>query len=276
MTSDCTIVCLIRDEAPYLLEWIAWYKLIGADRLVFYDNDSQDGGSSLLRRLDVKGEVRYIPWPDIPETSPQFRAYSHAIAACETEWIGFFDADELLVLPRHKRLADFLAGFPGSCSAIGINQRVVGCNGQRDFAPGLVAERFPLGSNETLWFNLWIKTIARSSLIESPGIHAPSLQDGRFLNADGDDLVLEEGQRSKTVSHTTAYYNHYILKSVQEFLKKRARGPGSPTPEARARSEKYSDAFFKAHNVALFPDPTIEAFLPKLKAERARLAKLAE
>ena len=43
-------VCAIfKDEAPYLLEWMAFHKMVGVDLLVLYDNGSTDGGPELVR-----------------------------------------------------------------------------------------------------------------------------------------------------------------------------------------------------------------------------------
>ena len=48
---DKIAVCAIfKDEAPYLLEWLAFHKMIGIDLFVLYDNGSTDGGADLIRR----------------------------------------------------------------------------------------------------------------------------------------------------------------------------------------------------------------------------------
>jgi hypothetical protein len=49
-------VCAIfKDEAPYLLEWIAFHRMVGIDLLVLYDNGSTDGGPELIRRSSLPG-----------------------------------------------------------------------------------------------------------------------------------------------------------------------------------------------------------------------------
>jgi hypothetical protein len=267
----CTIVCLIRDEAPSLLEWIAWYRLLGADRLVFYDNASRGAGPAMLAALAKADEIEVVAWPDQPGRPPQLDAYAHAIAACPTTWIGFLDADEFLVLPRDGTLPIFLAGFAEDCGAVVFNQRVIGSNGQMRFTPGLLCERFPLGSDEGLWFNSWVKTIARTSCIAAPRIHTARLGSGIARTAGGEPAEIIEDQRLPTISHAIAYYNHYIIKSPEEYAAKRLRGEADQPCDAEHRSRKYSDAFFNAHDVSEWPDATVEALLPKLRAEVARL-----
>jgi hypothetical protein len=47
---DKIAVCaLFKDEAPYLLEWLAFHRMIGVDLFVLYDNGSSDGGADLVR-----------------------------------------------------------------------------------------------------------------------------------------------------------------------------------------------------------------------------------
>ena len=60
-------VCAIfKDEAPYLLEWIAFHKMVGVDLFVLYDNGSSDGGSDVVRRSDFARNVALIDWSDRP------------------------------------------------------------------------------------------------------------------------------------------------------------------------------------------------------------------
>jgi hypothetical protein len=272
---SCTVVCLVRNEAPYLLEWIAWYRLIGADQLLIYDNASTDGGTDMLAALHTCNHVTHVPWPDQPGQGPQLLAYTDALARCRTEWIAFLDADEFLVLPRHSNIQSFLDAFPLSCEAIAVNQRVIGSNRRTRFEPGLVSERFPRGSSEKLWLNGWVKTIARTRAVDRPGIHTPVLKGGNMLTAEGLPTVLEDHQRSFPVSHRTAYYNHYIIKSVEEYEHKRARGGGSYAPGAANRGSKYTEAFFRAHDIAEELDATVTRLLPVLRTEHERLIGLA-
>ena len=72
---DRIAVCAIfKDEAPYLLEWLAFHKLVGVDLFFLYDNDSSDGGSDIVQRSDFARNVKLIPWHDRPG---QLSAYNH-------------------------------------------------------------------------------------------------------------------------------------------------------------------------------------------------------
>jgi glycosyl transferase family 2 len=68
-------VCAIfKDEAPYLLEWLAFHRMIGVDQFVLYDNGSTDGGAELIHASAFAGNVAVIDWPERPG---QLSAYSH-------------------------------------------------------------------------------------------------------------------------------------------------------------------------------------------------------
>ena len=64
---DKIAVCaLFKDEAPYLLEWLAFHRMIGVDLFVLYDNGSSDGGADLVRASSFGRNVSIIDWPDRP------------------------------------------------------------------------------------------------------------------------------------------------------------------------------------------------------------------
>ena len=92
------IGAIIKNEAPYLLEWIAYHRVLGVERFFIADNGSTDGGSPLLAALDAAGLVRHLPFPDRPGERPQLPAYRAILAAHghEADWIAFIDADEFL------------------------------------------------------------------------------------------------------------------------------------------------------------------------------------
>ncbi len=42
---DVVIVCIVKDEADYLEEWLAYHVALGVDHFVIYDNGSTDGSA---------------------------------------------------------------------------------------------------------------------------------------------------------------------------------------------------------------------------------------
>ena len=70
------IVCIVRDEAHYLEEWMAYHVALGVDHFLIYDNGSTDGSADLLERYQNHGLVTRIDWP---LGGGQLAAYNHAL-----------------------------------------------------------------------------------------------------------------------------------------------------------------------------------------------------
>ena len=209
--TSVTLCGLARNEGPYLLEWIAWYKLLGIERIVIYDHDSQDQSMQILPALHRAGEILHRPWPEREGVSPQIPAYRDAIAECPTEWIAFLDIDELLVLHRHQRLADLLATMPEDCSAVVFNQRFFGSSGLLFQDDRLVIERFIRTAPPDHPLNIWTKTITRTRRIkEIVNPHGCVLSSGYFAAPDGRPLDMLDCSRSTEISLGVAQYNHYM------------------------------------------------------------------
>ncbi len=165
-----TTVCLIaKNEAPYLVEWIAHYLTLGFDKLVIYDNGSNDSTARIIRACaDLESGIELRPWPDRPGHATQNTAYADALARADTDWIAFFDADELLVLSQHDSIQEFLDRYPADAWAIGINWVSFGSGGETPYRNKLQAIRFRRSSLDD-----HIKTIARVRSATPPPSHIP-------------------------------------------------------------------------------------------------------
>lgn len=247
--TSVTLCGLARNEGPYLLEWIAWHKLLGIQRIVIYDHDSQDQSMQILPALHRAGEILHRPWPEREGVSPQIPAYRDAIAECPTEWIGFLDIDEFLVLHAHRYFTDLLEAMPEDCSAIAFNQRFFGSSGQQFQDDRLVIERFIRTAPPDHPLNAWVKTIARTRRIEEiVNPHGCKLSAGYYAEPDGRPRIMEGYSRSREISLSVGQYNHYVLKSREEFQRKRVRGRGSVTADDPSKHAKYNDQFFALHD----------------------------
>ena len=58
-----TAVTCIKNEGPFLLEWIAYNRLIGVTDFLIYSNDCADGSDRLLDALAERGVVHHRPNP---------------------------------------------------------------------------------------------------------------------------------------------------------------------------------------------------------------------
>ena len=56
------LCAIVRDEGPYLAEWIAFHRLVGVERFHLYDNGSTDETMAVLAPLIADGVVTVRPW----------------------------------------------------------------------------------------------------------------------------------------------------------------------------------------------------------------------
>ncbi|HSF92434.1 MAG TPA: glycosyltransferase family 2 protein, partial [Paracoccaceae bacterium] len=54
-----TILATMKNEAPFILEWVAYHQIIGFDKFVIFSNDSTDGTTEILDALDRAGIINH-------------------------------------------------------------------------------------------------------------------------------------------------------------------------------------------------------------------------
>ena len=126
----------VKDEAPYLLEWVAHYRALGATEITVFYNDCSDGTARMLARLEQMGMIGVAANPadpDRPKLSPQRRALDRLQAAPEVreaDWFMFVDVDEFLSVHVGDRDFDALFDAVGEeTDAISLNWRLFGSGG---------------------------------------------------------------------------------------------------------------------------------------------------
>ncbi len=244
-TARKMVVTTMKNEGPYLLEWIAYHRLIGFNEFTVFSNDCTDGTNLMLNRLDQMGVVRHFDNPLGPRMDPQRAAYSRANRQEEVknaDWVMIIDADEFLNVKIGDGSVDALIDqCPEGTDAISVNWRFMGSGGAAHMEPdALVTRRFLRGSsfeqpeNGLIW---GFKTLFRPARFDYFGVHRPKFRKETevtpgmrlWVNADGKpmkDRILEKGWRSSAedVAYDSAQVNHYAVKSREEFLLKRLRG----------------------------------------------------
>ena len=242
------LVSTMKNEGPYLLEWLAYHKSIGVTDFCIFSNDCTDGTNLMLNRLDQMGIVKHFDNPQGPKMDPQRSAYSRANQidwVKSADWVLIVDADEFLNIHVGDRNIDALIDACGAPDAISINWRLMGSHGEAKmsidpFDGALVTERFTRGSsfdnpeNGLVW---GFKTLFRPTKFDYFAVHRPrfkkhvELTPGmvKWTNAAGEpmgDQYLQKGWRgnAENVSNEFAQVNHYAIKSREDFLLKRLRG----------------------------------------------------
>jgi Glycosyl transferase family 2 len=217
---------IVRDEAPYLLEWIAWHRLIGVDHFVLFDNESNDGTTVMLKALAKAGIVDHVVWPNITDMAAQRPAYMAGLARLgwRCHWVAFIDADEFLNPLQQETIPQILADYDLAAGLV-VPWRLFGSNGHQGQGDDLVIRRFTHRAEAGDPLNHSVKTIVQARLVARPDIHTPQLLAGSLV----DELGVLCGSQGHPDRHAVPaakrlVLNHYFTKSREEWYHKRLRG----------------------------------------------------
>jgi len=202
-------------DAPYLLEWLEFHRMVGVERLFLYNNGDRDAQRALLEPYVEEGLVVLYDWTISPPLVP---AFNHCLRThrYDARWIAFIDTDEFLFSPARRPLPDVLTEYerwPG----VGVNGANFGPSGHREQPAGLVVENYiqRLG-------RLAIKSIVDPvRTTDCPNPHFFQYANGWAVDENEYPII---GPTTRYVSFSRLKVNHYYTKSEVEFGAKWARG----------------------------------------------------
>lgn len=238
-------VTSVRNEAPYLLEWIAHHSAAGVTDFLIYSNDCDDGTDALLDALMAAKVVTHVRHAPVAGKSVQWQvlrqAWKHPLRK-EADWILVSDVDEFLNIhaPGH-RLADLFAKIPADTDAILLPWRLFGHNDQVGITDQPVTEQFTRSIPAEAQYPIaasFFKTLFRA---EGPfnqlGVHRPKQKDPtrvglpQFVDGSGrpaPPLLASVPSRLSLfdlgVARDLVELNHYAIRSAAAFLLKGERG----------------------------------------------------
>lgn len=253
------VCATFRNQAPYLLEWIAYHRVIGFDRFVLYDNGSTDAGADLVRGSPLADRVTVIHWPQRPG---QLAAYRHFIDifAPAYDWAAFIDVDEFILPLDGITLQDTLQRC-AHASAMLVNWRVFGPAGREEPAPELVIEAYDLRADDSLPVNRHVKSIVRcADLLDVTQTPHEFRLKGAACNPLGQEVPNTSLNQSPC--HRGLVINHYYTKSRREWVAKLHGGDSADEPRAAGYAEDVFDHLTAACQVK---DETIKTFAPSVR-----------
>ena len=226
------VVLLARDEGIYLPEWLAHYRLIGAEHIFVYTNDNVDGSDALLHELAAEGSITLIENSFSQGTNPQKKGYQHAIMLLEElrdfRWALFVDADEFLtfrvevggglqaLIDQVER--DFHGNLPGAV-VFPWNWRFTDKAFARDDIS--VLRHYSHASMHRLVKPL-INLQATFAMCQ---VHVPTLgEDGFFVDGDMRTISGQAVWEGIQQPYSGPVIDHFWSKSFVEFLIKKRRG----------------------------------------------------
>lgn len=288
MAERLTLVGTLKDEGPFILEWIAYYKVIGFNRFIIYSNDSTDGTTEILDALDRAGEIVHVENSVVNENEPQdpqVRAYRRAKLrkdVKQSDWVLVADGDEFLNIKTENGTMNELFAAMGEANVISATWRVHGNSGREKFSDKLIIDQFrdAAATNEHTYQRYWgFKSLFRPQGVRRFGVHRPKFAP-RFLtdtspiiwrNGSGENItkhILKQGWRSQaeTLGYDLVQMNHYMIRSSESFLMKRLRGTANSADENRIDFE-----YFQMFNANTVVDGSISRHTMAVKAEIERM-----
>ncbi|MCT4608500.1 MAG: glycosyltransferase family 2 protein [Pelagimonas sp.] len=283
------ILCVtsVKNEAPYLLEWIAHHQALGVSDFLVYSNDCHDGTHEMLQALHDHGVLCHVSQEVAPGISPQWQAlkaaWKHPLRkACD--WALVIDCDEFVALKQASTLPDMIGRLPGDLDALAMPWRFFGASGAIWAQDGPTLQRFTRSASEHCLYPIaatFFKTLFRlQGPFQQFGVHRPRQKSadkarlpvwydgaGRALPdsfAGAQNRLSLLGQR---IGRDLIELNHYSLRSVQEFTVKRGRGLPNRTEKALDLSYWAERNFNTVENTAILRHwPATAAALASLTA----------
>ena len=246
VVKSTSVLLRVRNEGPYLIEWIAHYLALGFDDIVIVHNENDDGSSALFEILEKEGVCRCFESPEYVEDGIALTPGQRAVRTVReksvlgnSKWLFTADADELLILQQHQNIHDFLEPHEDS------DQIVFSWD---LFVPELDSSRFDGKFAMRSRFKSivddysFIKSITRvdhfPTNISPHRIIGKSrktiLANGEKINPadlkqfNGKNTFNPEWEARLTSGKQVASLYHYRFKSAIEFCMRQARGVAGP------------------------------------------------
>ncbi len=240
-----TAVSMMKDEGPFVLEWIAHHLAVGFTDILVYTNDCSDGTDEMLIRLEELGLAHHRRNDIKPGIRPQPSAIKYAQnepVVCASDWVLMFDADEFLCIRHGDGSIDGMINSAVEVGANGvvITWRTFGSGGVHDWSRAPVTEQY-LYAAPTMWNKGWgVKTLFKfDPEYWKLGIHRPKIKNKhletgfpdtvKWLNGSGqpmEEYFKYRGWRSivRTVGYDWVQMNHYAVKSIDSYAIRKFRG----------------------------------------------------
>ncbi len=287
-----TAVTCVKNEGPFLLEWIAFNRVIGVTDFLFYSNDCSDGTDDLLDALAARGWLRHLPNP-ARGRNYQMEALKDALRqdlVREADWLWVADVDEFLNIHVGRGTIGELIAACNNPQAISVTFQFFANGGIEEFVDKPIIAQFEHSHNPDIWTDqtaIEVKTLIRNDFpVKYLGAHRPFLRkkftqneqipwsdgSGRQVPRAFHDAANKNRLRKFPArgARKFATLNHYALRSLDSYLVKNDRG------DVNREHRAFDTSYWRERNDPAWRDTSIQRYLPRLKREMDRLLKEPE
>ncbi len=278
----------MKNEGPFIIEWVAWQRLMGIDNIVVLTNDCDDGTDAILDQLDRMGVVRHLPNPIevLPNNleqpiKPQVAGFAYGRKLREwkdADYVLLCDVDEFPCLRGgDASLRDLLSRLDHP-DVLTMSETVFGTGDVIAFQDTPITAQFTHSSSHApgkFRSRRGFKSIARTDprlMIRNhrPKVSAKHAADIRWLDGSGRDFPMDLRTRLHKGADSRGMFdlvtiNHYPLRSLESYMVKAARG--QPMGGAVDRT------YFRKRNQLRDVNSEMLEHLPRLQEEIETLRK---
>ena len=263
------LITSVKNEASFLLEWLAHHRAVGFTDVLVFSNECGDGTEAMLDRLQALGLLTHVRNPGPHDKGPQWaalhKADRHPLMKA-ADWVLFADVDEFVnIHAGDHRLQALLAALPEAL-AIPLTWRIFGNAGVRAYEDRPVTQTFIWAAPRVLhwpWRAQLFKTLFRNDgSWQKLGVHRPRNPDPtrtpRWFDGSGREVTGELSAQGIYTNYTRDNYrlvqlNHYPLQSMAAYLVKCDRG------RANRDAEPLDMSYWVERNFDAEEDRTIAA-----------------
>lgn len=258
--NELSVVAIMKNEGPYLKEWLDFHILVGVTKFYLYDNESTDNTVDILKPYIESGIVEYIYFPGRAMQKP---AYIDAITrfADETRYMALIDLDEFLVPVKHNTLIAYLQTLPRFSQLI-VSWVNYGSNGHKKQPKGLVIENYTCHGKD----HYGVKSIINPRMITFLGNPHYNFVAGPTIDENGTHIGSVHQEHNPTTINKIRC-NHYQTKSYEEYLRRCGLGDVA-TGEAIKVQGKDVETNFRNFDKNEVHDNIMDKYVKKLKSTK--------
>jgi len=228
---NLALCAIAKNENLYIREWIEYYKMMGINKIILYDNNEVNGerfedvindyiDNGIVEIVDRRGVV-------IQNRSYGKSTQGKAYHDCyynnykNYDWLLFFDIDEFLSINyKYKNIYEFLNDF-NNYDGIKVQWKMYGDNGNLHYENKTVIERFLSPTNFA--YHREVKSILKCKEYKFKlkfGAHGisnkePIVVNMKKLRVYGKNLDI------KRYKDLPVYLNHFYSKSTEEYIQRK-------------------------------------------------------
>jgi hypothetical protein len=271
-------ILTVRNEAAFLLEWLAHHRACGFTDFLVFSNDCTDGTDVMLDRLHAMGWVTHLrndgpnsegPHPEGPQWAALKAADAHPLVAA-ADWVLFCDIDEFVNIHVGDRSVGALLAALPDATAIPLTWRMFGNAGVVGFADRPVTQTFARAAPAVLhwpWRAAMFKTLfKRDGSYGKLGVHRPrsprDVSGQRWFDGSGRELPAEF-HRGRIFSpfgrdnYQLVQLNHYALGAMESYMLKCDRG------RANRDASTFDMGYWVERNFCEVEDRSVAALGPR-------------